>query len=106
LNASSGGRGAGGGSGSNTSARVQLFGQSIGAQLFSQSITIGVQLFSQSSTRNLHRACINLDTGSRAQSGSDNPRKASCHQMDHATQGVEVFFLYVDFLPSAEAPGA
>jgi hypothetical protein len=49
---------------------VQLFGQSIGAQLFSQSITIGVQLFSQSSTRNLHRACINLGTGSRAQSGS------------------------------------
>jgi hypothetical protein len=56
LNASSGG--------------VQLFGQSItiGAQLFGQSITIGVQLFSQSGTRNLHRACTNLDTSSRAQS--------------------------------------
>ena len=58
---------------------AQLFSQSItiGAQLLGQSITIGVQLFSQSSTRNLHRACTNLDTSARAHSpfGFRNPRK-------------------------------
>jgi hypothetical protein len=77
---------------------VQLFGQSItiGAQLFSQSIAIGVQLSSQSSTRNRHRACIGLDTGSRTQSGSVIRERRSCHQMDHAPQDVEAF-LYVDF---------
>ena len=116
LNASSGGRGAGGGSGSNTigvwssslasrspSAPSQLFGQSttIGAQLDQHS----VQLFSQSSTRNPHRACINVDTGSRAQSGSVIRERRPCHQMDHAPQGVQGL-LYVDFLSDAEAPGA
>jgi hypothetical protein len=46
-----------------------------------------------------------LDTSSRAQSGSVIRERYSCHQMDHAPQGVEGF-LYVGFLPKAEAPGA
>ena len=78
---------------------VQLFDQSItiGAQLFGQSITIGVRLFSQSSTRNLHRACANLDTSARAQSGSVIRERCSCHQMDHAPQGVGGFFTSMFF---------
>jgi hypothetical protein len=83
---------------------VQLFVQSItiGAQLFGQSIIIGVQLFSQSSTRNLHGACTNLGTSSRAQSGSVIRERCSCHQMDHAPQGVEGL-ICVNVLPKAEA---
>jgi hypothetical protein len=56
---------------------AQLFGQPIPSSSSSQSITIAVQLFGQSSTRNLHRACTNLDTGSRAQSLI---RESSRHQ--------------------------
>jgi hypothetical protein len=79
-------------------AGVQLFDHSIavGAQLFGQSITIGVQFFSQLS--NLQRACTNLDTSS-----STNTRvlvireRYSCHQMDHAPQGVEGLFTSIFF---------
>ena len=93
LNASSGGRGRRWLGIQHDRRGVQLFGQSI-----------AVKPFSQSSTRNLHRACTNLDTSSRAQSGSVICERCPCHQMDYAPQGVEGL-LYVDVLPSAEAPG-
>jgi hypothetical protein len=67
-------------------------------QLFGQSITTGAHT-GQSSTRNLHGACLKSPIGFRIR------ERRSCHQMEYAQQGVEGF-LYVDFLPSAEAPGA
>ena len=61
--------------------------------------------------RNLHRACTNLDTGSTGPIGFRHPRKvlfseeAIGKKMKYAPQGVEGF-LYVSFLPNAEAPCA